>query len=239
MLGNIFKLFFTIGFCVCSTVVSNSQSKIVLWDFRKDAGRIQNFSKAESQAVLKFVFGETWGKDLEINSRISGSFTKPNVTETLYYIGGCDEGEGFKSNNDCSHSGWWNSGKIAIYNATTPILKIENVALGYEIVKITDINNDGINEFFSISGFSNMGSNESSGSLGQIVNGKYKNIKSLIGYSDSCGVIKKSQQFAKAAVISYIPSLNGSPIFLEEYFQNRCGKTPWKKITKKQFDGIQ
>jgi hypothetical protein len=26
------------------------------------------------------------------------------------------------------------------------------------------------------------------------------------------------------------------PDLTEDYFENKCGKTPWKKITKKQFD---
>ena len=218
---------------------SGEQSKQVLWDFRSENTKEQKFTKAETQAVMKFLFGDTWDKDLDISSRLSGSFTKPNANETLYYVGGCkeDDDAGFKSTSNCAHVSWWNDGRIAIFDGTTPILKTEAV-LGYQVVKVTDVNGDGISEIFSLAGYSNGGETETSGALGQIADGKYKEIKTFgraaadtCGYDPSFGALQ-----AKASVISYIPATGKMPEFTEEYFQNKCGKTPWKKITKKQFD---
>jgi hypothetical protein len=213
------------------------QKKEILWDFRKtDNGKIPNFPKAETKAVFTFLFGDKWDNELAISSRFSGSFTKPNAKETLYYVGGCEEEAGFQSTVNCAHVSWWNAGRIAVYDGTTPVMKLET-ALGYEVGKITDINGDGINEILSFSGYSNQGATETGATLGHIVDGKYEEIKSFAGYSDSCGNDDKSSQIAKAAVISYAPTTNGKfPAFTEEYFQNKCENSQWRKITKKQFE---
>lgn len=216
--------------------VALAQKKEILWDFRKDESKTQNYSKAETNIVLKYLLGNQRNADLEITRRVSGSFTKANANETLYYVSGCEEDEGFTTIDNCAHVSWYNAGWIAIYDGTTPKMKFK-AALGYDIARITDINNDGINEFLSLSVWSGQGVNLVGAIFGQIVNGKYKEIKTFSNaYEDTCGVQEKSRRFAKAMVISYVPSLNGTPTFSQEYFQNRCGNTVWKKITKKQFE---
>lgn len=211
------------------------EAQEILWDFRKDKSINQNYSKAETNIVSKYLLGNQRDAELEITRRVSGSFTKANASETLYYVAGCEEDEGFTTPTECAHVNWWNAGWIAIYDGTTPKMKIK-AALGYDIARITDINNDGINEFLSLTVYSGMGATGAGAILSQIVNGKYKEIKTFSVYSDTCGVQEKSGRFAKATVISYVPSLNGTPTFSQEYFQNRCGNTAWKKITKKQFE---
>jgi len=218
---------------------SAEQQKQVLWDFRTGEPKEQKFSKAETQVVMKYVFGDKWDSDLYISSRFNGSFTKPNANETLYYIGGCDEddGQGFKATTNCAHVSWWNAGWIAIFEGTTPVTKIQAV-LGYQVVKVTDINNDGISEILSLAGYSNQGETETTPLFGQIKNGKYEEIKTLSGAADTCGGDPGTVPFkSKATVISYLPASDGKmPDLTEDYFENKCGKTPWKKITKKQFD---
>ncbi len=216
------------------------QKPVVLWDYKKTEdfedkveSRTPTISKAETKGIFTFLFGDKWDNDLTISSKVSGSFTKPNAKETLYYVGGCDEGEGFTSK--CAHATMWSAGRIAIYDGPTPVTKTE-ADLGSEIVKITDVNGDGINEILGF--YFNMGQGYAgaNGSLGQIEDGKYKEIKSFSGFSDSCGT-GSDQMIAKAAVIRYLPTTNGKfPIFSEEYFQNKCENSPWRKITKKQFD---
>src|SRR5262249_38842446 len=145
-------------------------------------------------------------------------------------------GAGFKSTLNCAHVSWWNAGWIAIYEGSTPVVKIE-AALGYEIGKVTDVNGDGIDEIFSLSGYSNQGETETGATLGQISDSKYNEIKTFSGSNDTCGAEPETAGGAKSSVISYFPTNNGKmPEFTEEYYQNKCGKTPWKKITKKQFD---
>lgn len=223
-----------------SEQATGEQNAEVLWDFRTDVEKDQKFSKAETQAVLKYLFGTKWDADLYISSRFSGSFTKPNSNETLYYVGGCDEddGQGFKSTANCAHASWWNAGRIAIFDGSAPVLKIE-AALGYQIAKTIDVDGDGIGEIFALAGYSNMGESETTPSLGHIVDGKYKEIRTFSGAGDTCasdpGMMPRT---AKATVIRFKPTSDGKmPDFVEEYFQNKCDKTPWKKITKKQFDG--
>ena len=234
-LSRIFFLFLSLFLLVPS--VALAQKKEILWDFIKDEIKTQKYSKAETNIVLKYLLGNQRNADLEITRRVSGSFTKAKVNETLYYIAGCEEDEGFSPPYDCSHANWLNAGWIAIYDGTTPKMKIK-AALGYDIARITDINNDGINEFLSLSVWSGQGVSVVGAIFGQIVNGKYKEVKSFYpgAYADTCLVQEKSRRFAIATVIGYVQNPNGTPIFSQEYFQNRCGNTAWKKITKKQFE---
>ncbi|CAN5385959.1 hypothetical protein BH10ACI1_BH10ACI1_18190 [soil metagenome] len=218
--------------------VALAQKKEILWDFRKDEIKTQKYSKAETNIVLKYLLGNQRNAELEITRRVAGSFIKANANETLYYIAGCEEDEGFTTPTDCSHANWWNAGWVAIYDGTTPKMKIK-AALGSDIARITDINNDGINEILSLGVWSGQGVNLVGAIFGQIVNDKYKEIKTFRGYSDTCLVQEKARRFANATVISYVPSLNGTPTFSQEYFQNRCGNTAWKKITKKQFESVE
>ena len=223
------------------------QNKEILWDFRKaDDNKMQNFPKAETDAVLKYLVGEDRDKELEITSRVSGAFTKANAKETLYYVTGCkDEKDKFVSNSTCGHVGWNSAGLIAIYDGTTPLLKIEK-PLGYGIEKVTDVNGDGVNEILSFGGYTGMGIITTGGALGQISGGKYQSVKEFSGYADNCGtgdMIPANEKSVKAAVISFVPTIAGkTPDFSGEYFEGKCdgdsaSKNPqWKKITKKEFD---
>lgn len=104
------------------------QEKKILWDFRKPDRYTQpKLSKAETRAVAKYLFGESAGPDLEITSRVSGSFTKPGAQETLYFLTGCEHGGQFTE--DCAHVEWNTAGWIAIYDGSTPVIKIKE-ALG-------------------------------------------------------------------------------------------------------------
>ena len=219
------------------TKPTSNQQKEILWDFRKTKeSKTLEFSKAETKTVFTFLFGNKWDNNLSISSRVSGSFTKPNAKETLYYVSGCDEGDGFQSNENCAHATWGNAGRIAIYDGTTPVMKAE-ATLGSEIIEITDINGDGITEILGFFGFTGQGETATKATLGQIEDGKYKEIKSFDGSSDGCGTGIKSREIEKAAVISYVPTTNGNfPIFTEEYFQGKCDNPQWRKITKKQFE---
>ena len=228
--------------------------KEVLWDFKKaDNSKPQTFPKAETDAVLKYLLDtDTWDKDLAITSRVQGAFTKPNAKETLYYVSGCkDESGKFVSNATCGHVGWDSAAWIAVFDGTTPVLKIEK-ALGYSIGKITDVNGDGKNEFLSFAGYAQSGTQTEGVSIGQISDGKYENIKGFNGYAYNCafgGGKSPDELSARAAVISYTPTTDGKmPEFSEEYFQAKCkaddsgsafdliDQSSWKKITKKEFD---
>src|ERR1041385_7881681 len=150
------------------------QSKQVLWDFRSNHDpETPKFSKAETSAVVKYLFGENASPDLEIRSRVSGSFTKPNAKETLYFLSGCKDEESGKFVTDCPHVSWNTEGWIAIYDGTTPVVKI-NEALGGGIIKVTDVNGDGINEILSTGGYAGMGVDTEGIGLGQISGDKYK-----------------------------------------------------------------
>jgi len=227
------------------SVESAAKQKEVLMDSRKsDYGKPQQFSKAETDTVLKYVLGEDkWDSELGITNRVSGAFTKPNAKETLYFVTGCkDESGKFVSNSTCGHVGWNSAGWIAVYDGTTPILKIEQ-SLGSGIEKITDVNGDQINEILSSGGYTGMGIVNQSLSLGQISGGKYQEIKSFRGWADNCADSLSKDKKAIASLVTFIPSTGGKiPEFAEEYFQTKCegdevGKNPqWNKMTKKEFD---
>lgn len=217
----------------------------ILWDFRKsDVVKNPNASKAETDAVLKYLLGESWDKDLSITSRVSGAFSKANAKETLYFVTGCKDGEKFLSNATCGHAGWNTDGRIAIFDDTTPVTKIET-ALGYGILKVTDVNGDGINEILSTSGYAQSGIQFEVLSLGHIANGKFEDIKTLRGYIDNCAygdTLSTDKKQARALAVNYLPSRDGKmPEFKEEYFQGQCkddkvDTSSWKGTTKKVFE---
>lgn len=205
------------------------QKKEILWDFRvNDFAEPPNISKAETKAVLKYLFGNQANFEMELTSRVSGSFTKPNANETLYFISGCKDEDSKKFTTDCPHVAWNTDGWIAIYDGTTPVLKL-NEALGYGVAKITDVNGDGISELFTTVGFANGGASETSANLGQFKNGKFIDIKGFDGNIDTCesGAEDVSES---AAVISYIPTTKGkcrillSNILKINAKKNRFGK---------------
>lgn len=223
--------------------------KEVLYDFRKsDNSNPQTFSKAETDAVVKYLFGDQASPNLKITSRLSGSFTKQNAKETLYYISGCKDETTGKFTGDCPHSVWDSAAWIAIYDGTTPVLKIEK-ALGSNLGKVTDLDGDGKNEFLSFGGYGQSGIFTEGLAIGQVSDGIYQNIKGFSGYATNCefGVTTKKLS-AKALVISYVPTKDGKmPEFTEEYFEGTCRKgsgnikdsvdqSSWKTITKKEFE---
>lgn len=226
--------------------------KETLWDFRKeDDFRVPEFSKAETDAVVKYLFGDRASGKIEIRNRLTGAFTKPNTKETLYYLSGCKDETSGQFTTDCPHVSWDTQGWIAIYDGTTPVAKI-NQPLGGTVGKTTDVNGDGKNEFLSFGGYAQSGIQTQSVSIGQISGGKYKNINTFSVYAYNCASGGNAKNTAaKAAVISYIPTTDHKiPEFTEEFFQAECKpgdadsgsafdlikQSSWKKITKKEFD---
>ncbi|MCB1025542.1 MAG: hypothetical protein KDB79_14190 [Acidobacteria bacterium] len=220
----------------------------VLWDFTANVDefeRPREFSDAEKKAVMKYLFGNRQINDFEIARRLSGSFTRANADETLYYVGGCDDGDGFKTPSNCSRASSWNAGWIALYEGNRPVRKIE-AALGYRIRFMTDVNNDDKFELLSLSGYSGMGETSVQGELGQITQNGYEKIFPLsesfffgslerITFSDDENV--KDKCFAIASAVSYTPTTDGTfPVFKEEYFKSDICDSNWRKLTKEQFD---
>jgi len=155
--------------------------KEILWDFRKDDNfKSPTFSKEETAAVVKYLFGDQATGKIEIRNRLSGSFTKPNAKETLYYLSGCRDEESKQFTIDCPHVSWDSVGWIAIFDGTTPILKI-NEALGFAVEKATDVNGDGKNELLSFSGYTQSGIQTQGAALGQISDSKYQEIRNFKG----------------------------------------------------------
>lgn len=227
-------------------VVSNSgasQNREVLWDFRKlDAGKPETFPKTETDAVLKYLLGEKWDPALEITSRVSGAFTKPNAKETLYFVTGCkDQSGNFVSNEACGHAGWNTAGWIAVFDGTTPILKIEE-SLGGAIEKVSDVNSDGINEILAIGGYAGMGIITETAVFGQVSGGKFEEIKTFRGSADNCAEGLSNDKKGVAATIFYTPSGGKMPEFSEENFMSVCigeslpDNPQWSRISKQQFD---
>jgi len=194
----------------------------ILWDFRKrDLGETQEIPEAETRSVLKYILGDESDSGLKITNRVSGSFTKPNVKETLYYMTGCQIPNTNKFITDCPNPAANSEGWIAIYDGTIPVLKIHE-GLGKAIVKVTDINDDGINEILSVGGYDSGGYVALAVHIGQISGSNYKQIKGFDGNLDTC-----SEQSTitlpptKALVLSYVPTADHKmPVLTEEYFQS-------------------
>lgn len=227
------------------SVVDRNPREEVLWDFRSDKAEEQSFGEEDESMVFTYLFGSTWDEPLTITSGFSGSFTRANADQFLYYVAGCEEGSGFKDTSNCSHAASFNAGWIVIYEDDKPVLKIP-AALGYVIGKVTDVNGDGKSEILSISGYSGMGETSNRGELGQITANGYEAIfpsndnfffgsLERIAFSDDENV--KDQCSAIASAVSYTPTTGGiSPVFTEDYFKSDICDSNWRKITKEQFD---
>jgi hypothetical protein len=209
----------------------------ILWDFREEGPKREEFSKEETDQFFTYLFGDEWDKNLKLTSRVSGSFTKPNSKQTLYYVSACEtEYESGILSSQCPHALWDTTGWIAIYEDSTPVVKIK-AALGNKIVKTTDVNGDGVNEIISLNTYSNQGYTRNGGALGQISGDTYKEIKILPGSSDSCALPDPSDCVAVTSVVKYVPTTNGEfPDFVEEYFRGGSEDSDWKKVTKAQFE---
>jgi hypothetical protein len=145
------------------------------------------------------------------------------------------------SNATCGHVAWNTAGWIAVFDGTTPVMKLEE-PLGGGIVKVSDVNGDGINEILSTGGYVGMGIVTESAVLGQLSGGKFEEIKDFRGYGDDCGSSLSKDKKGVAALVTYTPSTDKMPEFFEEHFMTVCagdeiGDNPkWNKITKQQFD---
>ncbi len=222
----------------------DSQSKI-LWDFRKtEDTKAPTFSKKETAAVIKYLFGDQADPSLKIRNRFAGSFTNSYDKQTLYYLSGCKDEESGQFTTDCPHVSWDTVGWIAIFEDSKPIMKISE-PLGFSMAETTDVNHDGKNEILSFSGYGQSGIQTQGMSVGQIVGDKFINIARFDGYADNCAfdpTDSDDKKSVKAAVISYVPTIaHVWPEFTGEFFQGKCkgdsvDNYSWKKITKKEFD---
>jgi heat shock protein HslJ len=188
-------------------------------------------SKAESDRVLNYLFGKERNKDLQISSKFSGSFTKPNVKETLYYVSCRDNGP---AEIICTEpfAGW-----IAIYDGKKMKRKIR-AALG-TILLVADINGDGKSEILSAGELLVMGVTTMNGELGQISGSEYQTIfpKGDDVFFGSYEQIDADKCIALATVVS-VDQKNRLQMFAEEYFKKEgCDQgSTWKRIKKEQFD---
>jgi heat shock protein HslJ len=188
-------------------------------------------SREESDRVMKYLFGKKRDKDLQITSKFLGSFTKPNVKETLYYVSCRDNGP---AEILCTEPflGW-----IVINDGKKMTHKIK-AALG-TILLTADVDGDGKNEILSVGGMLVMGVTTMNGELGQISGSKYQTVfptgeDTFFGSYERTGAEKC---IALATVVS-VDQKNKPQMFAEEYFKKEgCdpGST-WKRITRGQFD---
>lgn len=188
-------------------------------------------SRAESDRVMNYLFGKKRDKDLQISSKFSGSFTKPNVKETLYYVSCRDNGP---AEILCTEPflGW-----IVINDGKKMKHKIK-AALG-TILLTTDVDGDGKNEILSVGGLLVMGVTTMNGELGQISGSEYQTVFPTGDdtFFGSYERIDADTCISLATVVS-VDQRNKPQMFAEEYFKKEgCDPdSTWKSIAKEQFD---
>jgi hypothetical protein len=193
-------------------------------------------SSEETERVMDYLFGKERSQDLKIERKFSGSFTKPNAKETLYYVVGCGKGEGVMEISPCPEDSRPNAGWIAIYDGEKMIQKID-IVLGERILFVTDINGDGKQEILSLGRTSMNGVTTLTGEIGQISGSGYQTVFPTGEDTFFGSSIQKDKCLELATRISYVPNRK-DPGFTEEYFltTDACQKKTWKKITKKMFE---
>jgi heat shock protein HslJ len=192
-------------------------------------------SKEESDRVLDYLFGKDRDQDLQVSTKFSGSFTKPNVKETLYSVRGCKKGEGGMEIAKCPDDSEPNAGWIAIHDGKKMTHKID-ILLGYVIPFVTDVNSDGRYEILSLSETSAMGVTTMGAELGQISGSEYQTVFPA-GEDNFFGSAEREDRcLFLATVVSYVPDRK-FPAFTEEYFRRKgCKSSTWKRITRKKFN---
>lgn len=203
--------------------------QVLLVDMRKmESTEPDNISKSESNVILKYLFGNNSevASTATVLRRVQGSFTKNGVDETLYFIrGGYDESAAGRY--DIQSTSW-----IVVYQVTTAVFKKK--INSQDLVKITDINNDGINEFLLSDGFTGTGETSLTITLHQIINNRLKELIAA-SYSDTC---YDDNNLTEAEVIYYIPNRKSKtfPKFISEYYTRKCNSNGlWKKLKKNPF----
>lgn len=167
----------------------------VLYDFREiDKFRLPvRFAKAEERLVLDYAYGKNkseFSTD-SLSQRFNGAFTGPNANETLYLADGGDEAQKM----------------LVVYEGTTPQYKLKFD--GYEILKMTDLDEDGRNELLITTGDVYMYGRNLDAQLIRINQERIevlKTFKNVLSSSDSEG---HENTLAEATAISCVPSQAG------------------------------
>lgn len=214
-----------------------TQSKLTeLYDGRKDFD-YKDYSKSEMQPVqaefdrkkaeIKEKFGERYcseGEDqeLSLNGIAEGAFTKPSTQQKAYLYTLCSTGS--------SHFG---VGGIMIFEngrVVTHYTYGEN-GLDSGLLKIADINKDGMDELALIDGQTHQGYSNGSFSLVEFPNGKLNFIGLTEVYSDNSGAAEDDNKIlAEASVISVEPG--ATPVFYKDSYEQKGSSKNWTPVKK-------
>jgi hypothetical protein len=215
--------------------------KQVLYDFRKQArGSTPNLAPAVERRILNAVFNsylesaDNCKRDEqiaaaddylaaarkagqivpEIVATASGSFTTAGERQTAYII----------SVGECtaSHADNYGTKRLAVFSGQKLVADVDT-NFKKSILRVSDLNGDGINELLLGGGDMNQGISVGLAALVSLADGDWQVIKDFSKTEeDSCNS-GSSDSNATASVISYVPALKGNmPEFQVDNYRAAC-----------------
>jgi len=216
----------------------------VLFDFRAERGNDPHrIPLATQRAVLSKMFRKYLADDNKCSSTdslqaarnagqivptivdlASGSFTGPRRSETAYVI----------SVNECnaSHAENFGTKRVGIFSGQRLIADVD-VDFKSSILRMTDLNSDGVNELLMASGDMNQGTLIEMAALLEFQNGRMRIIEDFGTVTeDSCASLVRGSS-SKASVLSFADAVPGRmPRLRMENYESSCRKTKrWRFLS--------
>ncbi|MGB7922127.1 MAG: hypothetical protein WCF57_02660 [Pyrinomonadaceae bacterium] len=161
----------------------------------------------------------------DVVAMATGSFTVAGERQTAYII----------SVNECNASHADNNGtkRLAVFSGQKLVADVDT-DFKREILRTTDLNNDGVNELLLGGGDMNQGIEVGVAALVDLQDGKLRMIKDFGKTEENSCASGLSDSNAMASVIFYIPSTSGKmPDFHVDNFRAKC--LPNDKLARWQF----
>ena len=220
------------------------EARQVLFDFRAARGNAPHrIPLATQRAVLSKMFRKYLTDDNKCSSTYplqaarnagqivptivdmaSGSFTGPGKSETAYLI--------YVNECNASHAENFGTKRVGIFSGQRLIADVD-VDFKSSILRMTDLNNDGVNELLMASGDMNQGTLIEMAALLEFQNGRMRIIEDFgIVAEDSCASLMRGSS-SKASVLSVSNAVPGKMSRLRmENYEASCRKSKrWRFLS--------
>ncbi|HEV2826914.1 MAG TPA: hypothetical protein VGW76_04870 [Pyrinomonadaceae bacterium] len=220
------------------------EARQVLFDFKAERRSVPHrIPLATQRAVLSKMFRKYLTDDNKCSSTASlqvarnagqivpavvdlasGSFTGPGKSETAYVI--------FVNECNASHAENFGTKRVGIFSGQRLIADVD-VDFKSSILRLTDLNNDGVNELLMSSGDMNQGTLIEMAALLEFQNGRLRIIEDFgIVIEDSCASLARGSS-SKASVLSFSNVVPGKmPRLRMENYEASCRKTKrWRFLS--------
>lgn len=207
-------------------VAQEDEAKQVLFDYRKDKGLARpELSPDELRKIYVAAYGEGYEKfEPLIRSAAEGVFTKAGARQTAYLIqpnntGTTDDAEPATGANLVFFEGDKMTANVAV-GGNNFIRRVNHYA---SILRVSDLNGDGINELLLGASYLNRGINISWARLVEVRDGKLKLIKDFgVIDEDTCDTERQARVTSGVIRAATEKNAEGWPRFKVDFYRGPC-----------------